>query len=260
MRLLLIGLAIMSSVSFGDTITTIAGKKATGYLGLIGPGGTAPIYEAMKAREDLPEAFDWREHAIVSSIKDQGNCGSCYSFAITKAFESALALKAGTKLDLAEQEIVSCSGAYKCGGGFMSTAGYVVTHGQGLESDFPYTASNARCKKIAVAAKAASYKLLGSSTKKPTVAEMKTAMMEHGPLFVTVSAGGSGWSGSTGMITGCKNRSTNHMVNLVGWYKDGWIMANSWSSNWGDKGFTKMPFGCDKIGDEAGYIVVDQVE
>lgn len=239
-----------------ETVETVAGKRALGYKGL----GPNPVYtDEVFPTEDLPKSFDWRSAQAVPSIKNQGQCGSCWAFAITKSLEAALIVQTGLEeQNLSEQQMVSCDrSASGCSGGYMTSAQYVVDKGLTGEDSFPYAARNLRCKAVTIEQKAASYKLLGSRNKKPTVEEIKAAMVKYGPVFVTVAAGGSGWSGRTGEITGCRNRGTNHMVNLVGWTENGkWIVANSWSESWGDKGFTLMKFGCDKIGEEAGYIVV----
>lgn len=253
----LLALLCFALPAFADGVSTVNGPRGTGYLGHL-LGAPALKYERMPVKADLPDAFDWRETGKIPPTRDQGSCGSCWAFAITRAFESTLAIKADKVFDLAEQELVSCAkDASGCSGGYMESAQYIVDHGLGAEKDFSYRAQDLRCKNIPVVAKAVSYKLLGSANKKPTVAEMKSAMIEHGPLFVTVAAG-NGWSGSGKELTYCRNRGINHMVTLVGWTADGkWIMSNSWSVNWGDKGYALMKFGCDAVGDEAGFVVVE---
>jgi len=42
---------------------------------------------------------------VVTSVKDQGSCGSCYTFSATGAIESAYALKTGSVIDLSEQQV-----------------------------------------------------------------------------------------------------------------------------------------------------------
>lgn len=244
-------------------VDTVVGPRATGYQGLAPLGSTADLpYEGSKIIvKALPETFDWREQGVqLPSVKDQSACGSCWSFAITGALESALAIETKTTaLDLSEQHMVSCDAqSYGCNGGFMTSADFVVRNGLTDEVSFPYKAKDLRCKKgLKIKAKAVSYKLLGSRTKKATVDEIKAAVIEHGPLFVTVMAGGGGWSGAGDAVTSCRKRgSTNHMVQIVGYTKTAWIMKNSWGSSWGDKGHAKVKFGCDLIAEEAGYVVV----
>jgi len=257
----LLALLCFALPAYADGVSTVNGPRGTGYLGHLLNGNPAQ-YVKIESRVDLPDALDLRETGKLPGIRDQGACGSCWAHAITKSLESSMALLADKPgLDLAEQELVSCDrAAAGCSGGYMESAQYVIDHGLGLEKDFPYRAADLRCKKVPVAAKAVSYKLIGQPNKAPSVQEMKTALLEHGVLFVTVAAG-SGWGGQAKELTYCKNRGINHMVNIVGWTKDNkWIMANSWGTSWGDKGYALVPFGCDKIGDEAGFINVKSTD
>ena len=71
----------------------------------------------------LADSFDWRDNSktVMTQVKDQGSCGSCWAFAANAAHESAWALKTGQLLDLSEQELVDCSTRYGnggCGGGW----------------------------------------------------------------------------------------------------------------------------------------------
>lgn len=252
-------LALSATSIHAEQIQTKVGVKATGYLGwqseanrLKAPYQGTPVVESW-----LPVSYDWRGSGYLPPIRDQGSCGSCWAFGITKSLEVANYIVAGQDMvDLSEQQQVSCNRkAYGCRGGFMESAQYVVDHAIASEQDFPYRASNVACKSnLSGVVKAKGYVLLGSPQAKPTVEAIKTAILRYGSVFVTVAAGGAGWSGS-GKITGCRNRSTNHIVNLVGWTADdNWVMANSWGTSWGTKGYALIPFGCDKIADEAGYI------
>lgn len=201
----------------------------------------------------LPEEYDLRALGLVAPIKDQKNCGACYSFAITESLEDAILHAGGDLVDLSTQQIVSCAkDAYGCGGGFMSTADYILNPGLALAKDYPYTATSSRCKNPLphIAAKAASYSFIGASNRAPTTDELKQAIYTYGSIFVTVSAGGSDWDGRK-VMTRCSNRSTNHMILIVGWTRDGkWIIKNSWSKNWGEDGFAYMPYKCDNVANE----------
>lgn len=244
-------------------ISTNVYANATGYLGWKDPANkkTAKYQGTPVVDEWLPQSFDWRGSGYLVPIKNQGSCGSCWSFAITKSLEiSEVVYGNRDKQDLSEQHMVSCErSAYGCGGGFMESAIFAVKTGLTAEENFAYRASNVSCKQnLPIAAKAISYTLLGSANKKPDVGAIKSAILRYGSVFVTVAAGGSGWNSSGDSVTGCRNRGTNHMVNLVGWTANNeWIMANSWGTSWKNNGYAKIPFGCDRIADEAGFIEVE---
>ena len=255
MKIILIVFMVLSSFAHAQTVVeTVDGLKGTGYMGL---GDLSKIsYLPIVVQENaIPENFNWDDiEGVLPPIRNQGSCGSCWAFAIVGAMESASAVQnLESVLNLSEQHMVSCDReSYGCNGGFMSSADFIVRNGVTDEQSFPYTGRNSRCKSgLKIKAKASKYYLID----KPNVDKIKTAIINNGPVFVTVMAGGSGWSGKTDKITSCRKRgTTNHMVILIGWDKSGWIMRNSWEDSWGDKGYSKIGFNCDLIGQEAGFV------
>lgn len=218
--------------------------------------------------ENLPAEFDLRDPAIktVPPVKDQGSCGSCWAFSETGSLESAEMSAGRPLLDLSEQELVSCDSTnYGCNGGNMNSFSYQIGHGQGLESGFPYRASDVRCKSIPVVAKGISYKWVGSASRSPTEKELKCALYKsHTIPWITVSADGD-WgsppSDEHTMWSRCSRGQTNHAIGTVGWRTIGgktcFIAKNSWG-DWGDGGYACIPLGCDSFGDEVGYIEVEK--
>ena len=59
----------------------------------------------------LPESFDWRDEGMVTPVKDQGSCGSCWAFSATEAVESAWMINGGAETIMAPQQLVDCSTA-----------------------------------------------------------------------------------------------------------------------------------------------------
>lgn len=262
-------LCLLSAVSYAQEnkrtiqyVDTIAGRMPLGYLGWKSEEGrlNAP-YKAIDVSDTwIPKSFSWRNSWINPVIKNQASCGSCVYFAITRATEMAVALQGFREVpDLSEQQFLSCDTVgMGCSGSYLESAQYVVDKGLPLEKDFPYAAQNLRCRSnLPIAEKAVSYYLLGSANKKPSIKEIQAAILRYGAVFLTVAAGGPSWSGESYTITGCRNTSVNHAITAIGFNEKGFIIANSWSEKWGDHGYALVPYGCDKIGSEAGYIIVE---
>jgi C1A family cysteine protease len=253
----------------------VKGKKREFHTGLIHKDkhlkGLGETHVRLTDCAELPESFDLRTLNTVSPVRDQGNCGSCWAFSKTQSLESAVLANGGSAVDLSEQELVACDdNNYGCDGGDLSgDSEYQVKHGQGLETDFPYksgsSGSDGRCKQIASAAKGTQFVHVGAADRSPTENELKCALYKsHTVPWITVSASDS-WSNPPGsektIYNHCGRGTTNHAVGVVGWFKkDGktaFIMKNSWSDDWGDKGYMSLPLGCDSFGDEVAYIMTD---
>jgi hypothetical protein len=208
----------------------------------------------------LPDNYDLRDLGLVTPVKDQGQCGSCWAFGSTSAFEGSLLLSKTGTFDLSEQQVVSCDTAYSgCNGGDYAYD-FMVEKGQALEQDFPYRASDVRCKSgLTPAAHAASWAYIGTSSRGPNVDELRQAIYDHGVVGISVAA--DNWSGyHGGVFTKCGMTGVDHLVSAVGWHKqpDGtftFLVKNSWGTSWGDKGYIEMALGCDNLGSDAAFVV-----
>lgn len=239
---------------FKDPITGV--EYATGYIGdesvKIGATYYKPSPHRLRA---LPAAFDSREKGWVPGVRNQGNCGSCWDFAMLGSFEIALA-KAGhkTPIDLSEQDILANdSEAYGCGGGFMN-AHYIQDYGVTLETTCPYRANDrVRCDGEPYA-KSTRWALLSDTG----LESVKAAIVDYGSVFMTVAAGAGFSPNSAGEIRSCNSRSINHMVGGVGYQEDNdVILRNSWGISWGNGGYAYTKLGCNKYGDDVGFIYVE---
>ena len=96
----------------------------------------------------IPAAVDWVQAGAVTGVKDQGQCGSCWSFSTTGALEGAYFLKTGKLVSFSEQQLVDCDNVDSgCNGGLMDNAfQYVQVHGLTSEAAYPYQAVQGTCK------------------------------------------------------------------------------------------------------------------
>lgn len=103
---------------------------------------------AKKGRES---AWDWRDHKGVSPVKNQGKCGSCWTFSTVGAVEAHTMIKYdGQFTSLSEQQLVDCAGAYDnygCRGGLPSHAFEYIAAAGGISSEeaYPYFATDRNC-------------------------------------------------------------------------------------------------------------------
>jgi len=198
----------------------------------------------------LPNAVDWRSQGLVTPIKNQGQCGSCYSFSATGALEGAWKRHTGNLISLSESQIVDCSGKYGnygCQGGWYMAAWKYIRDvgGSACESKYPYVASKGWCRWNTGmrCATVSSY----HDTAPGSEADLTAALAEVGPVSVAIDATRSGFrSYRTGVFYDpyCSSSALDHAVLAVGYGSEGgmdyYLVKNSWGTWWGDQGYIKM--------------------
>jgi C1A family cysteine protease len=194
-----------------------------------------------------PSSIDWRTKGGVTSVKDQGQCGSCWTFSATGAIEGAWAISKGQLVDLSEQELVDCAkglGYFNlgCNGGQMESAfKFVIEHGQCSLSSYPYTAKDGTCQTCSALAHITSC----SDVRPNDQISLKGAVAQQ-PVSVAISADSRIFqSYSGGVITSTSCYTTlNHGVLVVGYGTenglDYWEVKNSWGPTWGVGGYIKI--------------------
>ncbi|HOX25724.1 MAG TPA: C1 family peptidase [Candidatus Krumholzibacteria bacterium] len=240
-----------------------------------------PAVSPAKAR-DLPARHDWREQGQVSPAKDQGSCGSCYAFAAVGDLESRVLRDWLQLVDLSENQVKECHyEANSCNGGNAQIAMNLLTlRGASLESCDPYVAADVACDLGCEPGFAVLAWHWLSGGLQPATADLKQALLDHGPLSTTVYAGDSSnpswwqtfteWDGGPGLYY-AGGEQTNHAVMLVGWDDDQphagggagcWIVKNSWGASWGDvcgygsaEGYCYLAYGSAGFGKWSSAIV-----
>ena len=181
--------------------------------------------------------IDWTTKGVVSPVKNQGNCGSCWAFSAVATLESFSLMK-GQAITLSEQQLVDCSKKYGndgCNGGYnYQGLAYVKDNGITTGAAYPYVAKTQTCK-----SDGGSFKISGVSVAKGCPAVL--AALASRPLGVSVDA--TNWSHYTsGVFNNCKT-SLNHDVFLVGATDQYWKIKNSWGTSWGENGFIRLATG-----------------
>lgn len=232
-------------------------------------GAAVGAGDAGMGLDRLPDTKDWRTQVgVLTSVKNQGGCGSCWAFSAVETLESHLAIATGEPAPiLSPQQLVSCApNPQHCGGtggcaGSTQPLGFNYTESAGLtlESDYPYEGSTGTCQqsKIKPVAKNTGYVQLPANN----YTALMVAVATKGPIAISIAAGGLGWQLYGGGIfkggpLGC-GFDEDHAVQLAGYGKDGetmyWIVRNSWG-NWGEHGYMRVqrfgegkePCGLDK--------------
>jgi len=197
----------------------------------------------------VPDSVDWRTKGLVTPVKNQGQCGSCWAFSTTGSMEGQHA-KADKLESLSEQQLVDCSGSFDnagCQGGLMDNAFKYIKSvgGLELEDDYSYTGKNGDCSfdKSKTVATLTGFK----DVTKGDEDALKQASATVGPISVAIDASHFSFQFyRSGVYYSylCSSTKLDHGVLVVGYGtedgKDFWLVKNSWAEVWGLKGYIKM--------------------
>lgn len=215
------------------------------------PEGT-PVHPDL-AVEDNPTSYDWRDHGAVTAVKNQEQCGSCWSFSTTGNIEGQWFLSGKTLVGLSEQQFVDCDKVDQgCNGGLPSNAYQYAIQAGGVESeaDYPYLAMDSTCKFSADKVVATISNWTQVSTDEDQIAAF---LVKTGPLSIGINAEWMQfYAGGVSDPLFCDPKKLDHGVLIVGYGVDGskpyWIIKNSWGPTWGEKGYYRIVRGKGKCG------------
>lgn len=211
----------------------------------------------------VPASVDWVSSGAVTGVKNQGNCGSCWSFSTTGCLEGAYKIKYGSLPSFSEQELVDCDTTDSgCNGGWMTNAFKWVQGNGGLctESAYAYTSGNtgtagtckkSSCTSVSGSRVAAYYSVSG------TESALQTAVASQ-PISVAIDASTAFQFYKSGVFTGSCSNNVNHGVLAVGYGRDSssnldfWKVKNSWGTSWGEAGYVRMQRNTGTYGGKCG--------
>jgi cathepsin C len=213
-------------------------------------------YAPVKAVNDLPNSYDWRNvegKNYVSPVRNQQSCGSCYIFGTEGMFEARIrvATKNATQSIFSPQEVVSCDSLYSqgCNGGFpYLIEKYAQDFGIVEESCYPYHGSDSQCKPTSCKRQYfTNYGYVGGYYGASTEQGMMEEIYKNGPIVVNFEVLSDFYYYRSGIYKHTKLGNdpepfvtVNHSVLIVGWGEQAgtkyWIVKNSWGSGWGMNG------------------------
>lgn len=247
--------------------------------------------ERQLGAKTLPTSFDWRNnggHSYLGPVRNQGSCGSCYTFGACAAAEGTWNVATGHYVgngcaDFSEAFIAWCLGGlakysdnfYGCDGADYEYQELEALTVEGVcnESVFPYTDTDPQS--CPTPAWSASKTVFSGWYRVPCndTTAIKTAIMTYGVVdaAVYVDTAFEGYTGgvyenSSTTCTGsptCAYATTNHAISLVGWNDappEGgggvWILRNSWGdTDWGESGYMRIRYGSAHVGCSVAYLV-----
>ena len=205
-----------------------------------------------------PSSINWVEKGAVTPVKDQGQCGSCWSFSTTGALEGAYYIAHGKLLSFSEQQLVSCDNLrnggrdHGCNGGLMDNAFSWIQKNDGLclEEDYPYTSGTTKsagnCEttcSVVSDSDIQSYHDVDANSD----SAMMSALSQQ-PVSIAIQADQKDFQlYQSGVFTGSCGTQLDHGVLAVGYGsengEDYYLIKNSWSEEWGDGGYIKLGRG-----------------
>ena len=198
--------------------------------------------------EDVPPSVDWQR--ALPPVRDQGACGSCWTYAATGALSGAYYLKTKKVVDFSTGELTQCdSGGSGCGGGLMTQAfSFCQEHGIQTAAAYPYTSGGGvtgTCDETK-AANPFLPTISGYTELPPRRLDLLAAALSKQPIAIALEADTPGFHFYHSGIYDAEGCGTalDHGVVLVGMDQDAdgayWRVQNSWTAAWGELGYIRI--------------------
>ncbi|MBN2519272.1 MAG: PKD domain-containing protein, partial [Bacteroidales bacterium] len=232
--------------------------------------------DKFKSTEAYPAKYDLRELELVTSVKDQGDIGACWSFGVIGSIESNWLMNGLGEFDLSEENMATCHGfnyAKDEGGNLTIPVCYLVNFkGPLLEIEDPYMTDPlfGFCKTSGFNLTPAKYvseaRWIGGNKK-----AIKNTLMKYGAVTATITMEGyaSYYNGTDNTMYYSGTDLNDHMILIVGWddnkpvtggtaspagtHTGAWIIRNSWGDDWGEDGYAYVSYEDITFASHAAY-------
>jgi len=206
---------------------------------------TTDLVHSADPNEVLASTVNWVNAGAVTPVKDQAQCGSCWSFSTTGAIEGMYQIATGNLISRSEQELVSCDKySFGCNGGNYSTAfKWLQTHKLNTEANYPYTSSAGVTGTCNTALESDGIEDASHvQVERLSDSSLRSALNKQ-PVSISVAAS-SRYFGtySTGIMTNYSacGDDVDHAILAVGYGSDYFIVKNSWGTTWGQEGYAQI--------------------
>jgi len=212
------------------------------------------MQERLEAAAKLPKQvynltgdnINWADKGAVTGVKDQGQCGSCWSFSTTGSVEALNKIATGNLISLSEQNLIDCSTQNAgCSGGNNEVAMQYIIDNRGIdrEENYPYEARNDNCRfNYAYTGAVINGIQRGSSGDEGALANL----VYQQPVSIGIDASHNSfqlYSNGIYYESSCSTSALDHAVLIIGFGSqngDYWIVKNSWGTGWGMSGYIWM--------------------
>ncbi len=255
----------LSGVTYGDLLSRI---------GTLPPAELHEFPIATYDREGddaplhVPDEFNgykkWGKCA--HPIRNQGHCGSCWAFGASEVLSDRFCLQHGVDVVLSPQDLVSCDTTdFGCQGGMVTSAWtYMMNTGVVSDTCMPYTSGGGSAYSCPSACTGSGdwvkYHAASVVRVPQDVTAIQSEVMMNGPVevtFIVYEDFAHYVSGVYRHISG--HQMGYHAVKLMGWGTSPagdpyWLLANSWSTSWGEEGQFRILRGTNECNIEANVI------
>jgi len=237
-----------------------ADEFSSTYMGFKPAFGNAPVLgEHVPSDAAVPASVDWSTKSqVVTPVKNQKSCGSCWAFSSTGALEGASGLR-GNHVSLSEQQFVDCakSAGNGCEGGDMGSAfAWAQSHGICSEASYAYKGIDEQCRSSCEVALPAHTVTGVKQVGHPASESAMMSAVAQQPVSVAIEADRRAFqsyrNGVLSASAGCGTQ-LDHGVLAVGygkapgsrWHRamDYWKIKNSWGPSWGEHGYIRVQRG-----------------